>query len=253
MAVMDEFKEQREALKNGTFKEKASYFWYYYKWHVIVTIIAIIAISSIIHQAVTHKDEAFFAVMLNATELEGAEAYNQSFLDYAGIDTDAYDAYFDTSIRITDDTGMLDETTITSSEKLMVYTAAAQIDVMVTDSASMQKYANSSTFYDLRDILSPEQLEKYTPYFYYVDRKTVEELEKAQDNMDDSYVAVFTDPTKPEDMEEPVPVAIFVDSSQALHDNYYFRGDDLVLGVYCNTKHLDASLSYIDFLLSSQE
>ena len=33
MAVMDEFKEEREALKNGTPKQKLAYFWYYYKWH----------------------------------------------------------------------------------------------------------------------------------------------------------------------------------------------------------------------------
>ena len=35
MAVMDEFKEEREALKRGTPKQKLAYFWYYYKWHVI--------------------------------------------------------------------------------------------------------------------------------------------------------------------------------------------------------------------------
>ena len=29
MAVMDEFKEEREALKNGTPKQKLAYFWYY--------------------------------------------------------------------------------------------------------------------------------------------------------------------------------------------------------------------------------
>ena len=34
MAVMDEFKEEREALKRGTPKQKLAYFWYYYKWHV---------------------------------------------------------------------------------------------------------------------------------------------------------------------------------------------------------------------------
>ena len=30
MAVMDEFKEEREALKNGTPKLQLAYFWYYY-------------------------------------------------------------------------------------------------------------------------------------------------------------------------------------------------------------------------------
>ena len=41
MAVMDEFKEEREALKRGTPKQKLAYFWYYYKWHVIISVIII--------------------------------------------------------------------------------------------------------------------------------------------------------------------------------------------------------------------
>ena len=49
MAVMDEFKEEREALRNGTPKEKLSYFWYYYKWHTLigafVILIAIVLIA----------------------------------------------------------------------------------------------------------------------------------------------------------------------------------------------------------------
>ena len=31
MAAMDEFRAEREAVKNGSFKEKLSYFWTYYK------------------------------------------------------------------------------------------------------------------------------------------------------------------------------------------------------------------------------
>jgi len=41
MAVMDEFKEEREALKRGTPKQKLAYFWYYYKWHVIISVMII--------------------------------------------------------------------------------------------------------------------------------------------------------------------------------------------------------------------
>ena len=48
MAVMDEFKEEREALKNGTPKQKLAYFWYYYKWHVIISLVVIILIVSFV-------------------------------------------------------------------------------------------------------------------------------------------------------------------------------------------------------------
>ena len=36
MPVMDEFKEERAAMKNGTPKEKNPYFYYYYNWYYIV-------------------------------------------------------------------------------------------------------------------------------------------------------------------------------------------------------------------------
>lgn len=51
MAVMDEFKEEREALKNGTPKQKLAYFWYYYKWHVIIALVVIIMIVSFVKSA----------------------------------------------------------------------------------------------------------------------------------------------------------------------------------------------------------
>ena len=70
MAVMDEFKEEREALKNGTPKQKLAYFWYYYKWHVIISVIVIGMIVSFIYQYTNRKDTAFNAVLLNASLLD---------------------------------------------------------------------------------------------------------------------------------------------------------------------------------------
>ena len=70
MAVMDEFKEEREALKNGTPKQKLAYFWYYYKWHVIIALVVIIMIVSFVKQLTDRKDPAFYAVMLNASLLD---------------------------------------------------------------------------------------------------------------------------------------------------------------------------------------
>lgn len=249
MAVMDEFKEEREALKNAGFKKKLSYFIYYYKWHVIAGILVVVGVCSVIYEVATHKDTAFYAVMLNATQMgEQTEEYNQKFHEFAGIDTNQHETIFDTSIRIDNSDASLSDVTVTSTQKLMVYVAAAEIDVMVTDSGSFEKYANSSSFYDLRTVLNAQQAAAYEPYFYYVDMKTVRELEEAQSNLDDTYVPVFVDPTKPEEMADPVPVGLYINSKE-LQDNYYFRGENVVLGIYGNTKHLDTALKYIDFLM----
>lgn len=255
MAVMDEFREEREALKNGTFKEKLTYFWYYYKWHVIITISVILIIASFVHQLLNRTETVFNAVLLNATQLTQEDDYADAFAEHLAINPDEEDVIFDTSIRIIEDS--MDETSYTSVQKLMVYTAAGDLDVMVTDTGSFRKYANSETFHDLRDILSEEQLEKYEPYFYYVDQKTIDEIDAANENYDETATTEinYHDPTRPEEMETPIPVGIYLDNSETLRENFYFRGDEgeaehIVVGVYVNTKHLDYALTFLDYVLA---
>lgn len=250
MAVMDEFKEQREALKNGTPKEKLGYFWYYYKWHVIGTLFAIFLIIFFVYEMVSRKETIFNVAMVNASDMaeitmEGESQFPQKFADYVGIDTDTYDVLFDVSYRIAEDGA--DETSMVSSQKLFAYTAAGQLDVMLTDSTSFRKYANAYNFYDVREILSEAQLAKYEPYFYYVDETVMEAIDIAANNLEDTSTIEIPDPTKPENMEKPLPVGIFVDND-LLMEEYYFRGEDIVIGIYQNTQHLDYALGCIDFL-----
>lgn len=254
MAVMDEFKEERAALKNGTFKEKLSYFWYYYKWYVIGTICVVAFLGSFVHQFVTRKDTAFYAVMLNASTMNPLEAddpYALEYAEYAELDLNEYDIFFDTSLHIAEN-GM-DENSYTSVQKLAVYTAASDLDVMVTDTDSFRKYAYSYTFHDLRDFLSAEQIEKYEPYFYYVDQKVVAEIDAANSALDDTYVPDYKDPTKPEEMDTPIPVGIYLDHSTKLRESYYFRGPEgaaehVVMGIYCNTTRTDNVMKFLDFV-----
>lgn len=252
MAVMDEFKEEREALKNGTPKQKFSYFWYYYKWHVIISVIIIGMLISFIYQYVNQKDTVFNAVLLNASLLDQISSEQPDFIaDFAekeGIDLNTGDITFDTSIRIVEDS--MDETSVTSTQKLMVYVAANELDSMITDFDSFQKYANSSLFYDLRDILTEEQLQALEPYFYYVDREVVLAIEAANDDLNTDYTPEYPDSLHPEEMQDPVPVGICLTGCKDLTDNYYFRGDGIVMGIYANAKHADTAVDLAEYLLS---
>ena len=251
MAVMDEFKEEREALKHGTPKEKLSYFWYYYKWHVIISVIVIAIVVSFVHQMLNRREIAFSAVMLNASALNQETTlpdFAEDFAALEGIDLNSEDLSFDTSIRIEEES--MDEISVTSSQKLMVYVAADELDTMITDRDSFRKYANSSMFYDLRDILTEEQITALEPYFYYVDRTVVLAIEEANDSLDTEYTPEYPDPLHPEDMEDPVPVGICLDSCKALTDNYYFRGEGIVMGIYANAQHADIAVDLAEYLLN---
>ncbi len=247
MPVMDEFKEERQAIKNRPFKEKLSYFFDYYKFHVLGTIIGVVAIVSLIYTFATRKDIAFYAVILNAMSQESAEEYSNTISDYLEIDSKEYDVLFDTSMYIDFET--MDKSTLNSSQKFLVYMTSSQLDVVISDTASLEHYSYLDTFRDLREILSEEQLEKYEPYFFYADGKVLQERKTANENGDPSYVVKYPEnPSDPTTMTDPIPIGLYVQDSADLKTNFIFTRDDLILTVMQNTKHLDYCLKYIDYV-----
>lgn len=247
MPVMDEFREERRAIKNGTLKQKFAYFLDYYKWPVIIGIIVVAAAASFLYQLATNRDTALYAVLLNGSSKEflaEETEYTSDFAEYAGIDEKEYQILYDTSIHIGD--GAADE--YNSVQKLMVYIAAADLDVMVSDPDSLLRYAYQQNFYDLRDILSEEQLARYADSFYYIDLAVAKAHEAANNANNYDYIPVYGDPHHPEDMEEPVPAGIFLPQDCPLLENYYFPGNELAVCVLINTQHPETALQFLDYL-----
>lgn len=248
MPVMDEFREERAALKNGTLKQKFTYFLDYYKWHVIITVAVIGFAASMIYQSVTSKDTAFFAALVNVFEITSTEEYVQGFTEYAGIDTDVYDVMFDSSMHISNTEVTQD--TIAASQKLMVYIAASELDVILSDEATIEQYAYNDSFCDLREILTEEQLQKYEPYLYYMDQAVADAIHAAQEDPDYDYNQrpFHPDPKKPEAMDEPIPVGIFLDETSSLDEFYLFLNGKGVLAVPATAPNPDNVVKYVDFL-----
>lgn len=252
MPVMDEFREEREALKHGTLKEKFNYFLDYYKWYVIVSVLILLFAGSLIYQTVTKKDRAFYAVLLNAYDMEqsGSEEYPLLFSEYAGIDPDTYDIIFDNSMYMdSSDIAAYDENTMAATQKLMVLIAAREVDVLAASESTINSYAYNDTFYDLRSLLSEEQYQKYEPYFYYIDQSVVREMAERDIGSDD-YVSIpdYPSPRNPENMEEPVPVGIYLDTDSNLKENYLFTDETVIISILANSEHTENAVSFIDFI-----
>ena len=249
MAVMDEFKEEREALKHGTPKEKLSYFMDYYKWHVIIAALVIIAGIYTIQTILSQKETVLYTCLLNTIELDASE-YNNAFVELLGIDTEKYELFFDTETRI--DFSSMDENTMANSQKLIARLAAGELDIMLTDTDSLTNYAYQGYFMTMNELLSHEQYETYKPYFYYIDLAAMEEWEAYLSDpnnlhLDHSYS--FPDPRKPENMTAPTPVGIFMDDCETLKSCYHFKTDDVVFCVFANSSHTDTALQYLDYLM----
>lgn len=220
MPVMDEFRKEREELKQKSLKERLSYFIYYYKWHTVAVVALIAMTVSIVTNIVTRKDSAFYVCLLNTLDTSQSEEYVQSFAEYAGIDTKEYEVTFDTSMMISDDGR--DEISIATYQRLTVYTAAGDMDALIAPPEIMERYAAEEVFYDLRDLLTPEETALYAPYFYYVtDRET----------------------------GNSIPIGIRLDSCQRLKENYLLGSNEMLVGVYINSKNVGNAVKFIEFIM----
>lgn len=248
MPVMDEFREEREAIKNASPKEKWNYFWEYYKWYVIGGAIIIFLAVIFIRDMVNKKDWIFYGAIFNAYADETqSEIFLNDFVELAELDTENYSVMFDTSYSITK--GSYDEISSAAAQRFLVNLTAADLDFVISDETTFGQYATIDTFMDVRTIFTAEELEKYEDYFYYVDMAEVEKITEGNLSADyDSYKGVEYDHTKPEDMETPVPVAIYIDSSEKLNSTYVFKEEAVVLGIPLNTQHLNTTLLFIDYL-----
>lgn len=245
MPVMDEFREERESIKQGTFKQKYQYFKDYYRTPVIVALVIAVLIGHLIYSLATHKDSALYALMLNCVQLEKNEGLTEEYAQYADIDLEKYTVDFDTGIFY--NLNSSDSDNYNTIQKIVTYVGAGAVDVMLGGGDEFTYFAYSNMFLDLRTVLSEEQLQKYQPYFFYIDASLIE-----PDSMEQVDPSDYANPKAPEDMGNPIPVAIYVESSNKLNNSYDFANanDGIALGIFVSTPHADNAVSIIDYLLS---
>ncbi len=250
MAVMDEFKKEREALKNGTPREKLAYFWDYYKWHTIGAVVALVVLAAFLTDTLGQKEEVLNAAFLNSAQLVLSDEFANQFLVYADLDPSSCTATLDTTMSVQFD--YLDDVSIDSTQKLWGSMAAGQLDMIAAGDELFPHYAMEGVFADLRNVLSEEQLAALGPRLYYVDRPLVEQATAASRELNYKFDPNIPDPTRPDQMEDPVPVGVYVDGSALLEANYRFsEGNRTVIGILPDSSHKETAVKFISFLLET--
>lgn len=246
MPVMDEFKKEREEIRQKSLKEKLAYFFDYYKWHTLAATVLLAAAISLIIQLVNQKDCVLYICLMNTMTSSNMDDYVQSFEEYIGIDRSDYEVTLDTSMYI--EIGGTDSATAASFQKLAVYIASGDLDLMITSPEIIQYYVDQKIFYDLRKVLTPDQIALYEPYFFYVDQTIVDAVIETEAN-GDFYEGEYSDPRQPEAMEDPVPVGIFLDDCLRFKENILFGDEENVLCVIVTSSHIETGLKFIDFIM----
>ena len=246
MPVMDEFKEERNSLRDKPLKDKLNYFWDYYKWHTILTLLAVIIGTSLIRDILTRKDSALFAILLNAYPLsDDMSGFTDQYAEYAGIDTGKYDVVFNDTLRMGDET---DEASLNASQMIMVHVASRDMDIMTMDTPNFNSYAYNGAYMDLRDILTPEQIAAYQNRLFYIDGAVVAELDEARNDLSSEHVIECPAHDDPSSMSDPIPVGISLRDCGIFDEYYSYGNEEGFLGVVIDCPHVDHVLTLIRFL-----
>lgn len=249
MAAMDEFRDLREKIKDQPLKKKVSYIWYYYKWFIMGGFALIAVIIGTIHGYVTRTENLMYGVVVNAVTHGDDIALIEDFSEYAQIDTKEYDVQLNDTLVITDE---MNETTINSTQTIMVYMSAEQLDITVMDPECFHKLAYNDIYLDLRTCLSKEELATLEGKLYYIDMAAVEEINERAEANETTEVVKTPDPLKPEEMEKPVPVGIDVSSCEKLMEVYYYEDGVAYLGITNNTNHVDMVKTFLTYISAIQ-
>ena len=170
--IKEEVKEQQSKMKDKSRREKAGYFWYYYKVHVIVSVVVVIALISLVRGIVENsKVPSIYVAMVNSNLFDSSESsLVDDFANSRKFDVDKHPAKFDVSYQMTE--GVADNTSLGSSQKLMALLSSKDIDVLIANEWVIKDYAEMAAFANLKETLPNDLYEKVADdliYFEYED------------------------------------------------------------------------------------
>lgn len=245
MAVMDEFKEERDRMKQEPFKKRMQYFWDYHKWHVIGGTFLLCCTISLIYSSLTGKETAFMLALIDCNSNEAAVSeYKEELTELFGIDTATQEVVLDNSYFLS---GM-DTTYASSGEVFYMRIVAKELHAVLSPEDVFNRYVQNDIYQDISKLLSQEQLEYYGDSFYYVDYAVIESEDIYNTDFAETEFVDNTDHHSPEGMEKPIPVGIYVTGTEEFQGIYYFQRDtqEVVFGIPFYVEDPTYSLQFLD-------
>lgn len=229
----------KERTKNLSRKQKFDYYWNYYRFYALAIIVGLAVVGDIFYSYYTAKETIFYGAFVNALPTDDeVDKLTELFIEKAEIDINESEFFLDSTLYVDLETDNSDRT---GQQKLITLIAAANLDLIGTDETTFKYFAYDDAFLDLTTCLSQEEIEKYEPYFYYIDKKALDIIHS--DTREDFYDYVM--PSKYEEMDTPIPVGICVSEEHQLGKSYMFKGKNGVIGIVQNTKRINETLDFI--------
>ena len=177
--------------------------------------------------------------------------FSEFFPKHAGIDTNVYDCFIDTTSSLSYET--MSQADLAVSQRIVAMVQTGDMDVLVANSEAFTNYAKGGVFHDLRNELTKEEFAALEPYFYYIDRSVIE-AEPEEIVYDEDGMPVDTqkdvDHTDPSSMEDPIPVGIYLDSFSKLEEYgcYLSTQEPTIFGFVFSSERKETCHLFLQYL-----
>lgn len=162
--------ERTKAFRDMTFGEKIEHIWEYYKPAVFGIIGGVALIIYIIYKILNPDPEVLLGVtMVNSYLQPEAKGYAifEEYLADNGYNMEEETINVNSSLYLSED-GM-SETDMASSQALIVWNAAGEIDILTGTEHIMSMIGTGGGLLEMAEVLTPEQMEKYADRLYTVE------------------------------------------------------------------------------------
>lgn len=224
MAVMDEFKKERESIKDASLKKKLEYLWNYYWVQILIVAGFVLTIVGVFSVVTNKKESVLNGIYVNCYNADYVNGdLIEEFVEEQGIDLKKQEVYFVTDLTYRLDDGMTSgSANKQTTQALTIYHESGTMDFVVAQKEIMEELALKNYFADLGDILTDEQYKAWESYFI----------------------------SFPNSKGEQVPVLIDMSKSEIVKDGYEGEAkESLVLGVVIGAPHKEMVGKYIEYLM----
>lgn len=153
MALFDTIKQEREKMKGRPFKEKAGYFFDYYKWPVIIVLVIAIWLGTTLWQKATAPDICLTGVLFNTSDLLAEEKIQQiidGFSREQELEPGKETILLHTDLTYFEEEGFA-SSNYESIQILSAWILAGEVDFIIADASLMEQLAAKGYLLEIAD------------------------------------------------------------------------------------------------------
>ncbi len=235
-----ERKENREAIARMTVPQRIGYIFEYYKFPLVLILIAAVALGSVLYHRMIYKDTLLYLAYANIAVGDTLDsALDEGFTRSIGADPGKSEVKVYRNLYLSRDASVQNhQYSYASRLKIMAAMADGQLDVLLMNREAYDIMSSGGYLMPLEDVLKRNE----TLYLRIGGRLT-----KNMVILEDNDIEHRLDESVPyQAVTETVANAVLI-SSFALFEQAGFS-DDVYLGVVGNSARIDTVLQYIDYL-----